>query len=104
MIIEDINRLQTISEINAHLISQYSQSHIIFDSVFRIINFIGRVDEHMPPVNASLRTLIRQRRQWALRGTRRNEGPNVTNQRQLNMQVMVESIIEIMTKMEAPLF
>ncbi len=36
--------------------------------------------------NMSLRQLIKQRRQWALRATRRKEGPNVMNQKLLNMQ------------------
>ena len=34
----------------------------------------------------SLRAIIKQRRQWALRATRRNEGPNVNNQRLLNIK------------------
>lgn len=36
--------------------------------------------------NMSLRTLIKQRRQWALRATRRKEGPNAINQKLLNVQ------------------
>ena len=36
--------------------------------------------------NMSLRAIIKQRRQWALRATRRNEGPNVNNQRLLNIK------------------
>jgi hypothetical protein len=36
--------------------------------------------------NASVRTIIKQRRQYALRAIRRIEGPNAANQRLINMQ------------------
>jgi hypothetical protein len=37
-------------------------------------------------VNTSLRAVIRQRRQYALRATRRNEGPNLKNMCLLNVK------------------
>lgn len=45
-------------------------------------------DEFVVPnqANMTLRQLIKQRRQWALRATRRKEGPNVMNQKLLNIQ------------------
>jgi hypothetical protein len=43
-------------------------------------------DEFEPSSNMSLRNLIKQRRQWAVRVTRRNEGPNKINQQLLNMR------------------
>ena len=51
-----------------------------------LLSIDGHVDEFVPPANTSLRSIIKQRRQWALRATRRNEGPNVTNQRLLNVR------------------
>ena len=38
-----------------------------------------------PAPNASLRTIIKQKRQWALRAQRRKEGPNLENMRKINM-------------------
>ena len=46
----------------------------------------GTIDEFEPSENVSLRTLIKQRRQWALRATRRHEGPNRANQKLLNVK------------------
>ena len=43
-------------------------------------------DEFEPSANLSLRSLIKQRRQWAIRVTRRNEGPNVMNQKLMNVK------------------
>ena len=45
-------------------------------------------DEFVIPnqANMTLRQLIKQRRQWALRATRRKEGPNSINQKLLNIQ------------------
>ena len=51
-----------------------------------IINMSGEVEEFVPSGNMSLRTIIKQRRQWALRAARRREGPNIANQRQLNVR------------------
>ena len=51
-----------------------------------LLSIDGHVDEFVAPANTSLRSIIKQRRQWALRATRRNEGPNVTNQRLLNVR------------------
>jgi len=41
--------------------------------------------EFQPAPNASLRTIIKQKRQWALRAQRRREGPNLENMRKINM-------------------
>lgn len=41
--------------------------------------------EFEPAPNASLRTIIKQKRQWALRAQRRKEGPNMENMRKINM-------------------
>ena len=46
----------------------------------------SNVDEFVPSGNQSLRTIIKQRRQWALRATRRIEGPNNINQRLINVK------------------
>jgi hypothetical protein len=43
-------------------------------------------DEFIPSGNLSLRSLIKQRRQWALRAARRIEGPNTANQKLLNIK------------------
>jgi hypothetical protein len=43
-------------------------------------------DEFIPSGNLSLRSLIKQRRQWALRAARRIEGPNIANQKLLNIK------------------
>lgn len=45
-----------------------------------------RADEFVPSSNMSLRTIIKQRRQWALRASKRNEGPNFANQKLINMK------------------
>lgn len=40
----------------------------------------------LSPTNASVRTIIKHRRQYALRAFRRSEGPNASNQRLINME------------------
>ena len=50
-----------------------------------LLNIQGNVEEFVPSGNQSLRTIIKQRRQWALRATRRIEGPNNLNQKLINM-------------------
>ena len=44
------------------------------------------VDEFIPSSNMGLREIIKQRRQWALRATRRLESPNIHNQKLLNVK------------------
>lgn len=51
-----------------------------------LLNIEGQVEEFTPAGNMSLRTIIKQRRQWALRATRRNEGPNKANQIMINVK------------------
>lgn len=51
-----------------------------------IVSLTGEVDEFVPTGNMSLRTIIKQRRQWALRAAKRREGPNISNQRQINVR------------------
>jgi hypothetical protein len=51
-----------------------------------LLNIDGRVDEFVPSGNMSLRTIIKQRRQWALRAARRVEGPNTNNQKLINIK------------------
>eukprot|EP01038_Epipyxis_sp_PR26KG_P008951 gene8951-12071_t len=47
----------------------------------------------------SLRTLIKQRRQWALRAIRRYEGPNVMNQKLLNIKDgVIPALLEMCLK------
>lgn len=61
-----------------------------------LLNIDGIVEEFVPSGNMSLRTIIKQRRQWALRATRRNEGPNVVNQRMINIKDgVIQSLLEI---------
>ncbi|CAN0120353.1 unnamed protein product [Scytosiphon promiscuus] len=43
----------------------------------------GKEDEYQPRPGTSARTVVRERRQWALRRTRRLEGPNEANQLEL---------------------
>jgi hypothetical protein len=55
-----------------------------------ILNIQGEIaEDYKPPGtpsgNVSLRTIIKQRRQWALRAVRRNEGPNHDNLKILNV-------------------
>lgn len=42
-------------------------------------------EEFAPSGNMSIRTIIKQRRQWALRAARRQEGPNMENLKLLNV-------------------
>ena len=51
-----------------------------------ILNIKGEVEEFVPSGNMSLRTIIKQRRQWALRAARRREGPNMVNQKDINVK------------------
>jgi predicted nucleic acid-binding Zn-ribbon protein len=57
---------------------------------------ISEIEEFIPTGNLSLRSLIKQRRQWALRAARRVEGPNYENQKLLNIKdgVLI-SLLEI---------
>lgn len=64
-----------------------------------IINMAGEVEEFVPTGNMSLRTIIKQRRQWALRAAKRREGPNTANQRQLNVRDgVLPSLLEMALK------
>jgi hypothetical protein len=64
-----------------------------------LLNIEGSVDEFVPAGNMSLRTIIKQRRQWALRATRRLEGPNATNQQMINMRDgVVPSLLQLAVK------
>ena len=61
-----------------------------------ILTVHGNIDEFEPSENVSLRTLIKQRRQWALRKTRRHEGPNRINQRLINMKEgVIPTLLEL---------
>jgi HEAT repeat protein len=51
-----------------------------------VITMQSEVDEFVPNGNLSLRSIIKQRRQWALRAARRIEGPNIANQKLLNVR------------------
>lgn len=51
-----------------------------------VINFHSEIEEFVPSGNMSLRSIIKQRRQWALRAARRMEGPNTANQKLLNIR------------------
>ncbi len=51
-----------------------------------VINLKNEIEEFVPTGNLSLRSIIKQRRQWALRAARRMEGPNVSNQKLLNIR------------------
>jgi HEAT repeat protein len=51
-----------------------------------VINLKSEIEEFVPTGNLSLRSIIKQRRQWALRAARRLEGPNVSNQKLLNIR------------------
>jgi hypothetical protein len=64
-----------------------------FDAILRMKN---EIEEFAPTGNSSLRSIIKQRRQWALRAARRVEGPNVSNQKLLNVRDKVlTSLLEI---------
>lgn len=43
-------------------------------------------DEFVPTGNVGLRSLIKQRKQWALRVARRKEGPHIQNQKLMNVE------------------
>lgn len=61
-----------------------------------ILNIEGRVDEFQPSENLSLRSLIKQRRQWALRAARRVEGPNNNNMKLINVKDgVIQSLLEL---------
>eukprot|EP01036_Dinobryon_divergens_P044388 gene44388-59232_t len=54
------------------------------------------LEEFEPPSNMSVRVVARQRRQFALRATRRREGPNVLNQNKINMKDgVIPSLLEL---------
>lgn len=64
-----------------------------------LLNIEGQVEEFVPSGNMSLRTIIKQRRQWALRATRRLEGPNSVNQKLINMRDgVVPSLLALAVK------
>lgn len=54
-----------------------------------ILHMKSEVEEFVPAGNLSLRSIIKQRRQWALRAARRVEGPNPSNQKLLNIRDQV---------------
>lgn len=57
---------------------------------------VNNTEEFMPSGNMSLRTIIKQRRQWALRATRRIEGPNSANQKLINVrQGVIPALLEL---------
>lgn len=51
-------------------------------------------EEFAPSGNMSIRTIIRQRRQWALRAAKRQEGPNMENLKLLNVH---DNIVQELT-------
>ncbi|KAJ1433290.1 hypothetical protein B484DRAFT_478420 [Ochromonadaceae sp. CCMP2298] len=64
-----------------------------------IITLTGEVEDFVPMGNMSLRTIIKQRRQWSLRAARRREGPNVANQKQLNIRDgVIPSLLQMALK------
>ncbi len=64
-----------------------------------LLNIEGQVEEFVPSGDMSLRTIIKQRRQWALRATRRLEGPNANNQRMINMSDgIIPSLLQLAVK------
>lgn len=74
--------------------SEYSETGN-FDA---LLNIDGKVEEFVPTGNLSLRKLIKQRRQWALRAARRSEGPNITNQRMINFaDGIIPSLLQLCT-------
>jgi hypothetical protein len=46
----------------------------------------GSGEEYVPLPNASIRTIIKQKRQWALRAQRKKEGPNLVNMRTISVE------------------
>ena len=61
-----------------------------------ILELDNELEPYVPPSGMSKRSLVRQRRQWALRATRRLEGPNEENQTLLNMKSgIIPSLLEI---------
>jgi hypothetical protein len=46
----------------------------------------GEKDEYIPLPNASIRTIIKEKRQWALRAQRKKEGPNLANMRTISVE------------------
>ena len=48
---------------------------------------------YKPSTNMSLRSIIRERRQWALRNARRREGPNEDNQLALGQEKNVLKLL-----------
>ena len=64
-----------------------------------LLNIEGHVEEFVPSGDMSLRTIIKQRRQWALRATRRLEGPNTSNQKMINMRDgIIPSLLKLAVK------
>lgn len=64
-----------------------------------LLNVEGHMEEFIPSENMSIRTLIKQRRQWALRNARRIEGPNFKNQKLLNVKDgVIPDLLELCIK------
>ena len=64
-----------------------------------LLNVEGHMEEFIPGENMSIRTLIKQRRQWALRNARRIEGPNFKNQKLLNVKDgVIPDLLELCIK------
>ena len=64
-----------------------------------LLNLEGKVEEFTPSGNLSLRALIKQRRQWALRAARRVEGPNLSNMKLINIRDgIIPSLLELCIK------
>lgn len=64
-----------------------------------LLNVEGHLEEFIPGENMSIRTLIKQRRQWALRNAKRIEGPNFKNQKLLNVKDgVISDLLELCIK------
>jgi hypothetical protein len=51
--------------------------------------------EYVPLPNASIRTIIKEKRQWALRAQRKKEGPNLVNMKSINI---ADGIVQTLVK------
>lgn len=65
---------------------EVKESYLETGTSAEIANLDPMPDTFNPPTNVSIRTMIKQRRQWALRAARRKEGPNVLNLKDINVK------------------
>ena len=64
-----------------------------FETILEVEN---ELEPYLPPEGMTKRSVVRQKRQWALRATRQREGPNVENQKLINVKDgVISSLLDL---------